>query len=331
MREPSEKETISTEKAIRNMTMVSVIGNAALAAFKLLAGLIGQSAAMVSDAVHSLSDVLSTFIALIGVRVSQKEADGKHPYGHERLECVVALILANLLLLIGAGIGYNGIRDLMDPTAQAVPGMLALSAAVISLAVKEALFWYTRAAAKKINSVSLMAEAWHHRSDALSSIGSFVGILGAILGYPVLQPLACLLIALMILKVAVDIYRDTLSRLIDHSCSAEAAGELRSVVLGVDGVLGIDDMKTRLFGSRIYVDVEICCSGELKLREAHQIAEAVHHAVENSRSDIKHCMVHVNPLQEEAPQDRALQEDHGGADAAPDRPVPEGGDPEDSE
>lgn len=334
MKEENRKqnpEALDPSGVMMRVSAVSVFFNIVLTAFKLVAGIAGKSSAMVADAVHSLSDVAGSGLVMLGAKLSGKESDPEHPYGHERLECVVALILANLLLLIGAGIGYNGIRDLMDPTAQAVPGMLALSAAVVSLAVKEALFWYTRAAAKKINSVSLMAEAWHHRSDALSSIGSFVGILGAILGYPVLQPLACLLIALMILKVAVDIYRDTLSRLIDHSCSAEAAGELRSVVLGVDGVLGIDDMKTRLFGSRIYVDVEICCSGELKLREAHQIAEAVHDAVENSRSDIKHCMVHVNPLQEEGPQDRALQEDHGGADAAPGPSAPEGGDPEDSE
>ena len=277
------------------VSKISVASNVALTAFKLVAGIVGKSSAMVADAVHSLSDVAGSALVMFGAKISGKGSDADHPYGHERLECVVSLILANILILVGAGIGYNGIKDLTDPSSLAVPGALALVAAVVSLVSKEALFWYTRRAAKSINSVSLMAEAWHHRSDALSSIGSFIGILGGLLGVPVLQPIACLVIAVMILKVAVDIYKDTFSRLVDRSAEQKTVEELGRIAGNVKGVIGVDDIKTRLFGSKIYVDLEIACDSRLTLEEAHNIAESVHHAVERCRSDIKHCTVHVNP------------------------------------
>ena len=268
------------------VSKISVVSNIALTAFKLVAGIVGKSSAMVADAVHSLSDVAGSALVMFGAKISGKGSDADHPYGHERLECVVSLILANILLLVGAGIGYNGIKDLTDPSSLAVPGALALVAAVVSLVSKEALFWYTRRAAKSINSVSLMAEA---------SIGSFIGILGGLLGVPVLQPIACLVIAVMILKVAVDIYKDTFSRLVDRSAEQKTVEELGRIAGNVKGVIGVDDIKTRLFGSKIYVDLEIACDSRLTLEEAHNIAESVHHAVEKCRSDIKHCTVHVNP------------------------------------
>lgn len=284
----------NTEIMVR-VSKVSIISNILLTAFKLVAGIAGKSSAMVADAVHSLSDVAGSSLVIIGAKISGRESDEGHPYGHERLECVVSLVLANILLLVGGGIGYNGIRNMIHPEKLVVPGMLALVAAVVSLVAKEALFWYTRKAAKKINSVSLMAEAWHHRSDALSSIGSFIGILGAILGVPVLQPIACILIAVMILKVSFDIYKDTFSRLVDQSCDDETIQKISGVIRKVEGVIDVDDVKTRLFGSRIYVDIEIACDGELTLYKAHEIAEKVHHAVESACTEIKHCTVHVNP------------------------------------
>lgn len=290
-----EGEADTNTAVMIKVSKISVISNVALTVFKLAAGIIGRSSAMVADAVHSLSDVAGSALVIVGAKISGRNSDDDHPYGHERLECVVSLILANILLLVGAGIGYNGIKDLMDPSALAVPGALALAAAVVSLVAKEALFWYTRAAAKKINSVSLMAEAWHHRSDALSSIGSFVGILGAILGVSVLQPIACIIIAVMILKVAVGIYKDTFDRLVDRSAEEKTVEQLSRIAKNVNGVIDVDDIKTRLFGSKIYVDIEIACDSSLSLSSAHDIAENVHQAVERCRGDIKHCNVHVNP------------------------------------
>ena len=166
--------------------------------------------------------------------------------------------------------------------------------------VKEALYWYTIIGARKINSVSLKAEAWHHRSDALSSIGSLAGVLGARLGVPILDPIAAIIICLFIFKVAIDIFKDSINRLVDRSCGEVETEEMVDTIKTVPGVMGVDDIKTRLFGSRTYVDIEISADGEQKLKDAHAIAETVHHTMENEFPDVKHCTVHVNPVNKPA-------------------------------
>ena len=173
--------------------------------------------------------------------------------------------------------------------------LLALIAAVVSIVVKEGLYWYTIAAAKRIRSVSLKAEAWHHRSDALSSIGSFAGVLGARLGMPILDPIASIVICLFIFKVAYGIFHESIDRLVDRACDADTVAAMRATMLRTPGVVRVDDLKTRLFGSRTYVDAEIAVDGALPLRDAHVIAEAVHHELERDYPDVKHCTVHVNP------------------------------------
>ena len=289
----------STEKALTiKVSKISIATNIGLTMMKLLAGLVAHSGAMVADAVHSASDVFGSFLVIIGANVSGKAADHEHPYGHDRMECVISIILANILLLVGAGIGLSGLEKIFSGhySALVVPGRLALLAAVISIAVKEGLFWYTCIAAKKINSVSLMAEAWHHRSDALSSIGSFAGILGARLGYPVLDPLASVIIAIFILKVALDIYKETLDRMVDRSCDEATESAMRQLVRSYDGVLSLDLLRTRLFGSKMYVEVEIAADGNQPLRQAHDIAVMVHNGIEENFPLVKHCVVHVNPV-----------------------------------
>lgn len=190
------------------VSWVTILINAILSVLKLLAGIFANSAAMVSDAVHSISDVLSTFVVIIGVKMSGKEADKKHPYGHELFECVAAIILSAMLFIIGVGIGYAGIKKIIitDRSDLAIPGILALIAAVVSIVVKEWMYWYTRAASKKINSGALMADAWHHRSDALSSIGSFAGIIGARIKFPIMDPIASIIICIMIVISAISLY-----------------------------------------------------------------------------------------------------------------------------
>ena len=173
--------------------------------------------------------------------------------------------------------------------------LLALIAAVVSIVVKEGLYWYTIAAAKRIRSVSLKAEAWHHRSDALSSIGSFAGVLGARLGVPILDPIASIVICLFIFKVAYGIFHESIDRLVDRACDADTVAAMRATMLRTPGVVRVDDLKTRLFGSRTYVDAEIAVDGALPLRDAHVIAETVHHELERDYPDVKHCTVHVNP------------------------------------
>lgn len=285
----------NAKRVTMRISAVGVVCNVALTLFKLIAGIVANSAAMVADAVHSASDIVGAFVVMIGAVISNKAPDTEHPYGHEKLECIASVILGNILVAVGALIGYNGILKIVSGETLTAPGTLALIAAAASIVVKEALYWYTILGAKKINSVSLKAEAWHHRSDALSSIGSFVGILGARLGVPVLDPIASVVICLFIFKVAYGIFRESIDRLIDHACCDETVEQMRETLAAVPGVLAVDDIKTRLFGSRTYVDVEIAADGDLPLREAHAIAEAAHHTLEREFPEVKHCTVHVNP------------------------------------
>lgn len=207
-------------KIINRLSTVGIAGNIALVVFKLYAGIAGHSGAMVSDAVHSLSDVFATLVAYIGVRISKKAPDQDHPYGHDRLECVASMILGMILLATGFGIGLNGVKQIAAGHYEqlAVPSAIALAAAVVSIVSKEVMFWYTRYYAKKLNSSAFMADAWHHRSDALSSVGSLIGIGGAMLGVPVMEPIACVAICLCILKVAYDILKDSIDKMLDTAC-----------------------------------------------------------------------------------------------------------------
>lgn len=290
-------EKNSNEAIAMKVSFVSIIVNVVLSVFKFIAGVIAHSSAMVSDAVHSASDVFSTFVVIIGVKISSKEADENHQYGHERLESVASIILAMVLCATGLGIGGSGIRNITTGQYKqsVIPGILALVAAVVSIAVKEAMYWYTRMYAKKIDSTALMADAWHHRSDALSSIGSLIGIAGSIMGYRMCDSVASIVICVFIVKAAVDIFKDAISRMTDESCSKEVENRMADVILGREGVKRIDSLKTRKFGAKIYIDVEISVDGELKLIEAHAIAENVHDEIEKEFPGVKHCMVHVNP------------------------------------
>ena len=288
------------EKIAVNVSTVTIVINLALAGFKFLAGFLAHSGAMVSDAVHSASDVLATFIVILGVKLAGRDADRDHPYGHERLECVAALILGVILAATGLGIGWSGIQKITGGEALVVPGALALIAAIVSIVVKEAMFWYTWLAAKKIDSSALKAEAWHHRSDALSSVGSFAGILGARLGFPALDPVASVVICLFILKAAWDIMADALGKMTDHACPPAMVQEMADSILSQPGVLGLDTLNTRLFGDRVYVDVEIQADGDLPLKVTHATAQAVHDTLEQTFPQVKHCMVHVNPAEKPA-------------------------------
>ena len=277
----------------------SIAANVILSAFKLFAGIFGNSAAMVSDAVHSMSDLFSTMIAMVGIKLAGKQADKEHPYGHERFECVATLVLAGLVLAVGLGIGWAGVQRIVSGEyATAVPGVLALVGATVSIGVKEGLFWYVRAAARRIDSSALMADAWHSRADGLSSIGSFVGILGAMLGFPVLDSVVALVICLFIVKTAVSIFLDAIGKLTDKSCDDATVEEMRRVILAQEDVFHIDEIRTRLFGNKIYVDLEICGRPTDTLETAHDTAQRVHDAIEEHFPKVKHCMVHVNPCKE---------------------------------
>lgn len=285
------------EKIALRVSRTSIVSNIVLTIFKLLAGVIAHSGAMVSDAIHSASDVFSTIIVIIGIRISGKASDKDHPYGHERMECVASIVLATILAGTGLGIGYAAVNKIVGGNYAnlAVPGILALIAAVVSILVKEGMYQYTRIYAKKIDSGALMADAWHHRSDALSSIGALIGIAGARIGFPFLDPVASVVICVFIEKAAYDIFRDAVDKMVDKACDDEVESMLRERALAQDGVLGVDLLHTRVFGNKIYVDIEIRVDGDMKLREAHGIAECVHDAIERAFPKVKHIMVHVNP------------------------------------
>lgn len=299
--EEENKEARTNERIAMRVSRNSIFVNLLLSVGKFAAGIAGNSAAMVSDAVHSASDVFSTLIVMIGVKLSGKESDANHPYGHERLECVAAILLAVILAATGLGIGYQGIMAIWsgDSRKLSVPTLLPLVAAVCSIVIKEGMYWYTIAAAKKIRSGAMKADAWHHRSDALSSVGSFIGILGAKLGFPVLDPAASIVISIFILKAVYDIFMDAVGKLTDEACDAGMIEQMRHCILERERVLGIDDMKTRMFGNKIYVDIEIQCDGNMTLFAAHDVAEDVHDEIEREFPDVKHCMVHVNPCHSE--------------------------------
>lgn len=286
------------QKVANRVSVVTILGNVVLSVLKFLAGIIAHSSAMISDAIHSASDVFSTFVVMIGIKLASKKADKEHPYGHERLECVAAIILSMVLLVTGLGIGMDALEKILNGNYSSiqVPGMQALIAAVVSIIVKECMYWYTRYYAKKIDSSALMADAWHHRSDAFSSIGALIGIGGARLGFPIMDSIASLVIFLFIAKAAFDIFKDAMDKMVDHSCDEETEKQLYECVIKNEKVKGIDVLRTRVFGNKIYVDIEIQVDASYTLQKAHDIAEEVHNDIEQNFAKVKHIMVHVNPV-----------------------------------
>ena len=283
-------------KQANRVSVITIVINLLLSLMKFVAGFIGHSQAMISDAVHSASDVVSTIAVIFGVNMSMKKSDDDHPYGHERIESIFSIILAMMLFATGMGIGLTAIKTIINGSEIVIPGKIALGAAIVSIAVKEWMYHYTKHTAVKINSSSMLADAWPHRSDALSSVGSFIGVAGAILGFPICEPIASIIICIFIAKAAADIFFDSVNRLVDRACTDEEIEKIKACITEIDGVMRIDKLMTRRFGSKIYVDLEIAEDGNISLNEAHRIAEAVHDNIENKIENIKHCMIHVNPF-----------------------------------
>ena len=284
-------------KIANKVSFITILGNVLLAVFKLMAGIMANSTAMLSDAVHSASDIFSTIVVIIGIKMASKKADKEHPYGHERLECVAAILLAVVLFVTGLGIGTEALKTILSKnyTEIVVPGILALVAAIVSIVMKEGMYWYTRYYAKKIDSGALMADAWHHRSDAFSSVGALIGIVGARLGFPIMDSIASLVIFLFIIKAAIDIFKDAMDKMIDRSCDEKTENQIYACVLNNKGVRGVDMLHTRIFGNKIYVDIEIQVDASYTLKKAHGIAKEVHDDIEENFPKVKHIMVHVNP------------------------------------
>lgn len=292
-------EETEFKRTANKVSLTTIVGNVLLSLLKFMAGIIAHSSAMISDAVHSASDVFSTIVVIIGIKLASKEPDKEHPYGHERMECVAAIVLSVVLFITGLGIGAGALKNIVNGNYNSlqVPGILALIAAIVSILVKEGMYWYTRYYARKIDSSALMADAWHHRSDAFSSIGALIGIGGARLGYPVMDSIASLVIFVFIIKAAYDIFKEAIDKMVDHSCDEETERQIYECVMKNENVMGIDLLQTRIFGNKIYVDIEIQADASYTLKEAHDIAEEVHEDIEHNFPKVKHIMVHVNPAQ----------------------------------
>lgn len=301
------KKQLSYEKTINVVGFQTILWNIILSVVKLVAGILSLSSSMISDAIHSASDVFTTIIVMIGAKISSKKEDVDHPYGHERFESIASIFLGILLGGTALFIGYSGIKVIIDfangtEIATTSLAFLALISAVLSIVVKGIMFIYTNRIAKRINSSSLKADSYHHLSDSLSSFGSLLGIIGLMIGgyFTLMDPIASLIICVFILKVAFDIIKEAVNQLVDKSASTEECNKLVSSVTSFKEVKQIESLKTRQFGNKIYVDLTICLDGNLSLVESNNIADSIHDYLEKTFVDVKHCQIHVNPFEEKS-------------------------------
>lgn len=293
---------IQEEKKLgQRASSVGFGANVFLAISKLTIGILANSQALISDSINSMGDVLSTFVVFIGIKLSRKDADKDHQFGHERLDSVAAIILAMFFLATAGLIGYQGVSTIIKGVSEtiAVPGTLAWVMALVAIVIKESLYWYTMIVAKKINSTALKAAAWDHQSDVVSAGGAFIGILGArLFNFPLLDPILSLLICILIVITAIRIFKEGVDKLVDKSADEETEKAIHGSIEKTEGVRRIDVLRTRMFGNRIYVDLEISVDADLSLESAHQISETVHDQIEKEFPLVKHIMIHVNPYSE---------------------------------
>lgn len=277
------------------VTMLSILLNIGLTIMKILAGIFGNSTAIIADGLHSASDIITSIGILIGNKISRKPRDEEHQYGHEKAESLVAFVLAAVLIIVAVEIGYKGVVALFNLNEIQVPTLLPLIVALISIGVKEYQYQITIRVAKKINSSSLKADAWHHRSDALSSIAAFIGIGGAMLGFKILDPIASIIVAIVVVKVGIDILKSACNELMDSSISKQDISEIKSMIDNNQKIYGIKDFKSRKYGSVAYIDMSIFIDKAKTLEEAHDIADNLEHNIISTLSYIKEINIHTEP------------------------------------
>jgi len=289
----------SNYEIIKKVSIVTLLFNFLLCILKIVVGMLGKSSALVIDGYHSFSDALTTIFVLIGAKIGDKEADESHPYGHERFETLILLGLSVIIISCGVCVCADSVRHLvlffMGKFIPSVPSKLAFYIAIVSILVKEFMYQYTIRNANKINSSLLKSDAIHHRSDALSSIGSAIGIFGMFYDLLWADAVAGVFISILIIWSGVELIKVAGDELVDHSASKEEIAEIMQAVNSVAGIESLDNVKTRMFADKIYVDIEISVDGDISVKDGHAIAENVHDKVEEVNSKIKHCHVHVNP------------------------------------
>ncbi len=288
-------------REIYKVTLVGSVVNVALLLFKFVAGIVGHSAAMIADAIHSLSDFVTDVIVLVFIRISDKPRDKSHDYGHGKYETLAMTLIGMALLIVAVGILYSGatkIHQWLEGANLEAPGMLALWAALLSIVLKEAVYRYSMVKARQLNSQAVEANAWHHRSDALSSLGTAVGIGGAIFmgqRWTVLDPLASCVVGVLIVKVAVDLLRNALGDLLEHSLPDAVEDEMLQLVASLPDVVEPHNLRTRRIGNHYAIELHIRMNGDITLREAHDKASEVEALLKRQYGQETHVAVHVEP------------------------------------
>lgn len=292
---------MNREKQIFRTTLVGSVANLLLVVFKFIAGIVGHSAAMIADAVHSLSDFITDIIVIIFVAISGKPEDEDHDYGHGKYETLATAVIGIILFFVGVGILISGIKAIigaLQGEPLQTPSLLALITAVISIVVKEVLYRYTVKRGKALGSSSVVANAWHHRSDALSSIGTAIGIGGAIfLGeqWRILDPIAAVIVSLFIIKVAVELFKPCIEELLERSLPAEMEQKILDIILSTPQVSSPHHLRTRRIGSYIAIEVHIRMDGQTSLSEAHQVASDIERRLKAEFGESTHIGIHMEP------------------------------------
>lgn len=290
-----EEKTNDTRLQYGNKVFqVSLWGNILLSILKGIIGVLAGSTAMIADALHSLSDVLSTVVAVGGLKYAHRPPDEGHHYGHGKAEIIAAKIVALILIVTAVGMGWAAI-NVIRQAELAIPGILAAWAAIASLVIKEAMFQYTYKVGKLINSSAIIADAWHHRSDAFSSIAALIGILGAIYGYPILDPLAGVVVAILILRMGIKVYWDSLKDLMDPAPDKEIVDRIAEVAENTEGVRSVHDVKARCHGPKILVDMKICVNRLATVEAGHDIAANCRRRIVEEVGEVEDVLIHVNP------------------------------------
>lgn len=282
----------------KRASWIGIIGNILLTSIKALIGFLAGSTAMVADALHSGSDIVATTIVLHGLKISHQPPDEEHHYGHGKAEAIVAKLIAIILALTAGGIGISAIKALTNQSLES-PGSIAIWAALLSIITKEWMYRYTVKVGESIESPALIADAWHHRTDAFSSIAALIGITGAVLGFPILDPIAGIVVAAMIIKTAVSIYLEAIGELMDAAPSKDVIKEIEKISLEVDGIRSVHEIKARKHGAKILVDMKICVDSLITVEEGHQLASLAKHAIINKVKGVQDVLIHVNPCSSE--------------------------------
>ena len=282
----------------KKVSWIGILVNILLTIIKAIIGFIAGSTAMVADSVHSGSDIISSLIVLQGLKVSHIPPDDEHHYGHEKAESIVAKVIAILLMVTALGIGWSAFQSLKNPNLQP-PGSIAIYAAVLSIIVKEWMYRYTAGVGKKIKSQALIADAWHHRTDVFSSIAALIGIGGAVIGFPILDPLAGMAVSIMILKAAFSIYWEAVTELMDTAPSKDVIQEVENISLNIEGIKSVNEIKARKHGGQILVDMKICVDKNLTVEQGHNLASQAKFAVISANENIKDVLIHVNPCRDD--------------------------------